>query len=63
MINFVEFDILSPEKIRSISVCEVVTDELYENGAPKHGGLRDPRFGVSTRRGTCTACQRTWTNC
>ena len=63
MINFVEFDILSPEKIRSISVCEVVTDELYENNCPKHGGLRDPRFGVSTRRGTCTACQRTWTNC
>ena len=63
MIDFVQFDILSPEKIRSISVCEVVTDELYENGHPKHGGLRDPMFGVSTRRGTCTACQRTWTSC
>jgi len=63
MIDHVQFDILTPEKIRAISVCEVITDELYEDNHPKTGGLRDPRFGVSSRRGTCTACQRTWTQC
>ena len=52
-----------PQKIRDISVCEVVTDELYDEGRPKTGGLRDPKFGVSSRRGICTACQRTWTQC
>ena len=63
MISRVDFSCLSPEKIRNISVCEVTKDELYDNGKPMHGGLRDPRFGVSSRRGVCTACSRTWTNC
>ena len=63
IIGSVEFSCLSPQKIKDISVCEVVTDELYQEGRPKTGGLRDPRFGVSSRRGICTACQRTWTQC
>lgn len=62
-INKIKFDVLSPRKIREISIVEVVTDELYENGKPKHGGLRDPRFGVSGRRGRCTACNMTWSEC
>ena len=63
MIGHVDFDILTPQQIRNISVCEVTSDELYKDNQPKTGGLRDPRFGVSSRRGTCTACQRTWTEC
>lgn len=63
MINSVQFSCLSPDKIRQISLCEVTTDELYENGKPKYGGLRDPRFGVSSRHGICTACNQTWTKC
>ena len=58
----IRFDILSPNVIRSMSVCEVVTDELYEDNRPKTGGLRDPRFGVSSRRGTCRSCM-TWSKC
>jgi DNA-directed RNA polymerase II subunit RPB1 len=57
------FSVLSPEKIRSISVVEVITDELYENNEPKHGGLRDPKFGVSGRRGVCETCELTWSEC
>ena len=57
------FGVLSSDQIRAISVCEVVTSELYENGSPKHGGLRDPRFGVASRRGQCTACDKTWSEC
>ena len=62
-IDYVDFSCLSPEKIRSCSVCEVTTDELYTAGSPKSGGLRDPRFGVSSRRGICSTCSQTWTNC
>ena len=62
-IDYVDFSCLSPDKIRSISVCEVTTDELYADGRPKSGGLRDPLFGVSSRRGICSACSQTWTNC
>ena len=63
IVSSVNFNVLSPKKIRSISVCEVITDELYENNAPKTGGLRDPRFGVSSRRATCPTCQLTWSEC
>ena len=62
-IDSLQFGVLSPQKMRAISVCEVVTDELYENNRPKTGGLRDPRFGVSSRRGQCTACGQTWSEC
>ena len=57
------FGVLSPAQIRAMSVCEVVTDELYTNGSPKAGGLRDPLFGVASRRGQCTACDKTWSEC
>ena len=62
-IHSLKFGVLSPEKIRAMSLSEVVTDELYESNRPKYGGLRDPRFGVSSRRGICPACQKTWSDC
>ena len=62
-IHAIQFGVLSPELMRKISVREVVTDELYENGNPKEGGLRDPAFGISTRRGSCPTCTQTWSKC
>lgn len=62
-IHSLKFGVLSPEKMRAMSLCEVVTDELYENNQPKNGGLRDPYFGVSSRRGICPVCQKTWSDC
>ena len=62
-IHNLQFSILSPAKMCSISVCEITTDELYCDGQPKSGGLRDPRFGVLSRRGQCTACGKTWSEC
>tara|TARA_B110000091_G_C13811346_1_gene475210 strand:- start:1727 stop:2953 length:1227 start_codon:yes stop_codon:yes gene_type:complete len=62
-IDQLQFGVLSPTKMCSISVCEVVTDELYCDGKPKAGGLRDPLFGVLGRRGQCTACGKTWSEC
>lgn len=58
-----QFGVLSPAKMRRISVCEVVTDELYCDGQATRGGLRDPLFGVQSRRGSCTACGQTWSEC
>ena len=63
VISGLNFSVLSPEKIRSISVVEVITDELYEKNEPKRGGLRDPKFGVSGRRGVCESCELTWSEC
>jgi len=62
-IDSLQFGVLDPQKIRAMSLREVVTDELYENNQPKIGGLRDPFFGVSSRRGICPACQKTWSDC
>ena len=63
IVSSVNFNVLSPQKIRDISVCEVVTDELYEDNKPKYGGLRDPRFGASSRRSCCPTCQLNWSEC
>ena len=62
-IDAIQFGILSPEIIREMSVCEVITDELYLNNQPNPGGLRDPKFGVSTRRGVCSVCGKMWSHC
>jgi len=59
----INFNVLSPDTIQGISVCEVITEELYEDNKPKYGGLRDPRFGVSSRKGTCQSCGLTWSKC
>jgi len=62
-IDAVQFGVSSPDAIRAMSMCEVDTDELYEDNKPKLGGLRDPRFGVSSRRGMCPSCKKTWSDC
>lgn len=62
-IDAVQFGVSSPAAIRAMSMCEVDTDELYEDNKPKLGGLRDPRFGVSSRRGMCPSCKKTWSDC
>ena len=62
-IDNIDFSVLSPDTIRQMSVCEVTTDELYAGERPKRGGLRDPLFGVCSRRGSCEACGLTWSDC
>lgn len=62
-IHAIQFRVMSPELIRKISACEVVTSELYENGSPKNGGLRDTSLGISSRRGFCPTCTQTWSSC
>ena len=59
----IDFGVLSPADIRTISLVEVTTSELYEDNVPCQGGLRDPRFGVNSRHGRCTACGKMWSGC
>jgi len=59
----IDFGVLSPAAIRTMSLVEVTTSELYEDNVPCKGGLRDPRFGVNSRHGRCTACGKMWSGC
>ena len=46
-IGKISFGTLSPEMIKKISVCKIVTPELYDKeGYPVDGGLMDVRMGV-----------------
>lgn len=54
--------LLSFVKIR-MSVCEVKSLELYENGLPKEGGLNDPRMGTTDYRITCASCNMDCKQC
>eukprot|EP00911_Craspedida_sp_UC1_P001705 UC1_evm1s1294 len=59
----VQFGILSPEEIKSMSVCEIVAPETYEDGRPKQGGLCDPRMGAIDRNTRCATCSGTVKEC
>ena len=59
----IDFGVLSPATIRTISLVEVTTSELYKDNNPCENGLRDPRFGVNSRHGRCTACNKMWSGC
>ncbi|KAL8559172.1 DNA-directed RNA polymerase II subunit RPB1 [Nucella lapillus] len=61
----VQFGLLSPDQIKSMSVTvggirHAVTTE---NGAPKEGGLMDPRQGAVDRRSHCATCAGTSVEC
>lgn len=52
----VQFGVLSPDEIRSMSVVKVEHKDLYENKDPKIGGLCDPRMGCVERNMECYTC-------
>jgi len=53
-VSKVEFSILSPEMIKKMATCKVVTPELYDKeGYPVDGGLMDIRMGVIDPGLTC----------
>ncbi|KAK4052414.1 DNA-directed RNA polymerase II core subunit rpo21 [Microbotryomycetes sp. JL201] len=61
----VQFGILSPEEIKSISVVKVEYPETYEEGSqrPKPGGLSDPRMGTIDRNFKCGTCGEGMAEC
>jgi DNA-directed RNA polymerase II subunit RPB1 len=55
-----QFAVLSPEEVKSLSVKEITTYHTYNNGKPVLGGLNDPALGVIDRSATCTTCKNTY---
>jgi len=62
-IESIQYSILSPEVIRSSSVVNIVTKDLYENGEPKVGGLMDMRMGTTDRFKPCESCECNMKDC
>lgn len=52
----IQFGLLSSETLRKISVLRVDTNDLYEKGVPKAGGLCDLRLGTTDRQFKCQTC-------
>ncbi len=56
-ISQIAFSLLSPEKIKKISVAKIVTPELYDiDGYPVDGGLMDLRLGAIDPGVRCRTC-------
>ena len=54
--NRIQFGLLSADALRKISVLKVETNDLYEKGVPKPGGLCDLRLGTTDRQFKCHTC-------
>tara|TARA_Y100000310_G_scaffold93787_2_gene91321 strand:- start:1221 stop:4016 length:2796 start_codon:yes stop_codon:yes gene_type:complete len=53
-VSKIEFSIISPEMVKKMATCKVVTPELYDKeGYPVDGGLMDIRMGVIDPGLTC----------
>ena len=55
-IKRVEFGLLSPAQVSSMSVCKIDTGNIYLDGVPVRGGLNDPRTGTIDVRKPCETC-------
>jgi DNA-directed RNA polymerase subunit A' len=56
-IKGMEFQLLSPEQIKKLSVAKIVTPELYDvDGYPVDGGLMDLRLGAIDPGVRCRTC-------
>ena len=55
-ISEVQFEIMSTEQVRRISVVEITHAALYAKGAPHLNGMLDTRMGTIDRRTACATC-------
>ncbi len=56
-ISGMEFQLLSPEQVKKLSVAKIVTPELYDvDGYPVDGGLMDLRLGAIDPGVRCRTC-------
>ncbi|CDJ52196.1 DNA-directed RNA polymerase II largest subunit, putative [Eimeria brunetti] len=55
-VGAIQFGVLSAEQIQRMSVCEITSTELYEQGLPKTNGLNDLRLGTLDYRLRCQTC-------
>ncbi|MCO5599892.1 hypothetical protein L7F22_053999 [Adiantum nelumboides] len=60
----VQFGILSPDEIRSMSVLKVEFSDIRdESGKVLAGGLSDPRLGTTDRAFKCQTCGESMSDC
>lgn len=62
-VGAIQFGVLSAEQIQRMSVCEITSAELYEQGMPKPNGLNDLRLGTLDYRLKCQTCLMDVKNC
>ena len=62
-IHRIEFSCLKAEEVRKNSVLQIVSNDLFEKGVPKSGGLCDLRLGTIDREYTCHTCNQTAIHC
>src|SRR3989338_6497749 len=63
-ISSIEFKVLDPERIRSMSAVEITTAETYDlDGFPIEGSLMDPRLGVISPGLRCKTCGQRMNKC
>lgn len=64
VIKEIKFGILSPEKIRKMSVAKIVTADTYDDeGYPIEKGLMDPKLGVIDPGLKCRTCGMRFGEC
>ena len=63
VIDSVTFNIWKKESIRKLAVIEIDNPVLYVNQKPSLKSLRDPRLGITSRKGQCQTCGLSWKMC
>ncbi|KAH6960758.1 hypothetical protein DER45DRAFT_170532 [Fusarium avenaceum] len=61
----IQFGLMSPEEIKSMSVCHIVYPETMEENKtkPRDGGLNDPLLGSIDRQFRCKTCTQAMGEC
>ncbi|TIB06195.1 hypothetical protein E3P96_00699 [Wallemia ichthyophaga] len=64
-IKEVQFGLMSPEEMKSLSVAHIVHPEVIDEGTgrPRQGGLMDPRMGTIDRNFKCQTCGEGMAEC
>ena len=63
LITGIQFSVMSSDEIRERSVAEILSTDTYAGNEPIHGGLFDPRMGVTDHSKICTTCEQKNTFC
>jgi len=63
LITGIQFSVMSADEIRERSVAEILSTDTYAGNEPIHGGLFDPRMGVTDHSKICTTCEQKNTFC
>ena len=59
----ITFEPWTEELIKRLSIIEINNTTLYDNQTPANNGLRDEKLGITSRKGVCKTCNKTWKDC